>query len=275
METKIAWRPWALSLTLILLVLVAVSFLIDVNTIGATGRFAWNAVIAALLVSTRGLDTVLAYILRRRAWRIASFFTTIGLGYSGNVILTQAQLERAKGWHGTFRRCATRLRKRWNALATTWKCLAVAVMIAAQIALLPVISQYVLLIPIGFLIPMVASGTRRVYAWMADSLLGVTYWRYLGPIHRAAVRKARTLALLHGVRRGVRLIRMRYLCAWRLWKYDPQYRDPSGELWVSVLEPVRLWRQRKLDHYIGRPLFAGRRAERAGMIKDDFLQHSG
>ncbi len=263
METKIAWRLWAFSLVLILIALVAVSFLIDVNTIGATGRFAWNAVIAALLVSTRGLDTVLLFVVRRRIWRVTSLFTGIGLGYSGNVILTQAQLQRAKGWHGTFRRGIIRLRKRWNALATIWKCLAVALMMAAQIALLPVISQYLLLIPIGFLIPVVASGTRRIYAWVADSLLGVTYWRYLGATHRAFMRKARTLALLHAARGGVRLIRMRYLCAWRLWKYDPQYRDTSGELWVSVLEPIRLWRQRKLDHYIGRPLFAGRRAEHA------------
>jgi hypothetical protein len=263
MQTKIAWRPWTLSLTLILIVLVGVSFLIDVNTIGATGRFAWNAAIAALLLSARGWDTVLAYVLRRRIWRIASFFTTIGLGYSGNVILTQAQMARAKGWHGTFRGGITRLRRRWNALATIWKCLIVALLIAAQIALLPVLSQYLLLIPIGFLIPIVANATRRTYAWMADSLIGVTYRRYCGPVHRAAVRKARTLAFLRGMRGGVRLIRMRYLCAWRLWKYDPRYRDPSGELWVSVLDPFRLWRERKLDRYVGHPLFARKQVERA------------
>jgi hypothetical protein len=260
MEIKIAWRLWAFSLALICVVLIALSFLTDINTIGATGRFAWNAVIAALLAGTRGLDTVLAYVLRRRIWRMTSFFTTIGLGYSGNVVLTQAQLKRAKGWHGTFRKYTTRMRKDWNALGTTWKCLGVAVLIATQIALLPVISQYVLLIPIGFMIPVVANGARRFYAWMADSIFGATYWRYFGSTHRAALRKARTLALLHGLRGGVRLIRMRYLSAWRLWKYDPQYRDPSGELWVSLFEPIRLWRERKLDLYIGRPLFAGKRA---------------
>src|SRR6266849_4725110 len=114
METKIAWRLWAFSLALICVALVALSFLTDINTIGATGRFAWNAAIAALLASARGLDTVLAYVLRRRIWRIASFFTTIGLGYSGNVILTQAQLKRAKGWRGTFRKYTTRMRNSWN-----------------------------------------------------------------------------------------------------------------------------------------------------------------
>ena len=59
-------------------------------------------------------------------------------------------------------------------------------------------------------------------------------------------------------RGAVRLGRMRYLTAWRLWKYDPQYRDPSGELWVSFFEPLRLWNERKLDLYIGRPLLARR-----------------
>ena len=172
-------------------------------------------------------------------------------------------MKRAKGWHGIFRRGIMRLRRRWNSLATTWKCLVVALLIAAQIALLPVLSQYVLLIPIGFLIPIVANATRRTYAWMADSLIWVTYRRYCGPVHRAAVRKARTLAILRVMRGGVRLIRMRYLCAWRLWKYDPRYRDPTGELWVSVLEPVRLWRERKLDRYVGRPLLAHKQAQHA------------
>ena len=85
--TRIAWPLWAFSLLLILAVLVAVSFLVDINTIGATGRFVWNAVVAALLASARGLDTVLAYVLRRRIWRIAGFFTTVGLGYSGSALV--------------------------------------------------------------------------------------------------------------------------------------------------------------------------------------------
>jgi hypothetical protein len=258
MESKIAWRLWAFSLALILAVLVALSFLLDVNTIGATGRFAWNAMVAALLASARGLDTVLAYVLRRRVWRIAAFFTTVGLGYSGNVVLTQAQLERAKGWRGTLRRYAARMRQRWNAVGTPWKLLCVAALVALQIVLFPVLSDYVLLIPIGFMIPLVAHGTRRLYAWLADSIFAATYRRYLGSTHRAAARKLRTLAPVHAARGGMRLMRMRYLAAWRLWKYDPCYRDPSGELWVSLFEPVRLWRARKLDLYVGRPLF-GRR----------------
>ena len=79
METRLTWRLWALSLALILTVLLALSFVLDVGTVGATGRFAWNALIAAVLVSARGLDTVVAFVLRRRIWRLASLFTTVGL----------------------------------------------------------------------------------------------------------------------------------------------------------------------------------------------------
>src|SRR5438105_14712717 len=112
MQTKPGGRLWGLSLVVILAGLVALSCLLDINTIGATGRFAWNAVVAALLASARGLDTILAYVLRRRIWRIAGFFTTVGLGYSGSVILTHAQLERARGWRGTLRRHTSRMRQR-------------------------------------------------------------------------------------------------------------------------------------------------------------------
>jgi hypothetical protein len=202
METKLSWRLWAFSLALILTVLVALSFLLDVSAIGATGRFAWNAVMAAVLVSARGLDTIAAFVLRRRIWRLASFFTTVGLGYSGNVILTHAQLERAKGWRGTFRKHVTRLRNGWHALGTPWKCLLVALMIAMQVVLLPVISEYVLLIPIGFMIPLVANGARRFYAWMADSIFAASYRRYLGSTHRAALRSLRARAAPRRARRG-------------------------------------------------------------------------
>jgi hypothetical protein len=258
MEPRIAWRLWVFSLLLILAVLIALGFLLDLNTIGATGRFAWNALVATLLASARGLDTILAYVLRRRIWRLAGFFSTVGLGYAGNVVLTHAQLERAKGLRGRLRRHAGQALAHWNALATPWKFLCVAAAIAIQLTLFPIISEYIVLIPIGFMIPFVAQGSRRLSAWVADSIFAATYRRYFGATHRAAARKLRTVSMLHALRGGVRLLRMRYLAAWRLWKYDPRYRDPSGELWVSVFEPIRLWRARKLDCYISRPLL-GRR----------------
>jgi hypothetical protein len=60
MQTKITWKVRVLSLALICVALLALSLPTDISTIGATGRFAWNAVMAALLTSARSFDTVLA-----------------------------------------------------------------------------------------------------------------------------------------------------------------------------------------------------------------------
>ena len=60
MQTTMTWKVRVLSLVLICLALLALSLLTDISTIGATGRFAWNAVMAALLMSARSFDTVLA-----------------------------------------------------------------------------------------------------------------------------------------------------------------------------------------------------------------------
>jgi hypothetical protein len=57
----------------------------------------------------------------------------------------------------------------------------------------------------------------------------------------------------------VRLARIRYLCAWRLWRYDLRYRCPdTGKHEVSLIEPIRLWWRGKLDSYVGRPLLGSR-----------------
>jgi hypothetical protein len=59
---------------------------------------------------------------------------------------------------------------------------------------------------------------------------------------------------------GARLLRLRYLSAWRLWRYDPRYRDAARNArHVSFVEPLRLWWRGELDGYVGRPLLAGPR----------------
>ena len=66
MQTKMTWKVRVLSLVLICLALLALSLLTDISTIGAAGRFASNAVMAALLMSVRSFDTVLDYAPRYR-----------------------------------------------------------------------------------------------------------------------------------------------------------------------------------------------------------------
>jgi hypothetical protein len=55
-------------------------------------------------------------------------------------------------------------------------------------------------------------------------------------------------------------VRIRYLTAWRLWKYHPRYCGPEpGKRQVDLVEPLRLWRRGELDVYVDRPLLAGGR----------------
>ena len=77
-------------------------------------------------------------------------------------------------------------------------------------------------------------------------------------MHRATVARLRHLPPFRQIVGATRLARIRYLCAWRLWKYDPRYRKPDGtEREVSFIEPLRLWWRGELDRYVGHPLLAG------------------
>jgi hypothetical protein len=174
----------------------------------------------------------------------------VGLSYSGGVILSDRGLRRAKGWSGKLRGLLATLRHRWLGLHLAWKLAIVAALIASQVYL----HFLLILFPIAFLVPVV----RRVWVRAADMALGRWYWRLMGRTHRAVVARLRALPGVRAVLGAVRLARIRYLCAWRLWKYDARYRrGATGERMVSFIEPLRLWWRGELDGYVGRPLLCG------------------
>ena len=107
--------------------------------------------------------------------------------------------------------------------------------------------------PIAFLVPVI----RRVWVHTADLLFGRWYWKSFGPLHRATLARLRSLPP-SGKSSARPASPIRYLCAWRLWKYDPRYRKLDGtEREVSFIEPLRLWWRGELDRYVGHPLLAG------------------
>jgi hypothetical protein len=67
---------------------------------------------------------------------------------------------------------------------------------------------------------------RRLWVRAADLLFGSWYWKAFGRRHRAAVAFLRRQPGVRHVIGAGRLARIRYLRAWRLWKYDPRYRCP-------------------------------------------------
>lgn len=113
-----------------------------------------------------------------------------------------------------------------------------------------------ILFPIAFLAPVV----QRLWGQAADIAFAGWYWRVFGERHRALVARLRRWPVTRSIIGGIRVLRIRYLCAWRLWRYDPRYRKTDVHARrVSLIEPIRLWRQGGLDGYIGRPLLAGER----------------
>jgi hypothetical protein len=254
---------WRASLAAFI-VLVAVAAVIDVatgiNAIAASARIVWNGFVFALLWSARSLQALVALVARRRAWRLTSFLTSVGFGYAGRVFLSAQHSRELLGWRARFRAVVARVRHRWLVLTIGQKFLVVAILIAAQLAFLPAAAQYLVLFPVGFMIRPMVLGVRKLYSWMGDLIFGKVYWQYCGRAHNAVVHRCERFVPVKAVSGASRRLRLQYLTAWRLWKYQPRYRDESGELWVSVLEPFRLWRGRQLDIYVGHPLLCGGRS---------------
>jgi hypothetical protein len=246
---------YATFLALAVALFVVIDHYTGLDAVAATARFLWNAVAAVANGATRAVGGVLALLAKGVGWRrlsrIATAIMGVGLSYSGGVFLSDRGVRRAKGWTGKIKVLFATLHRRWLALHLVWKLAIVAVLIASQVYL----HFLLILFPIAFLVPVV----RRMWVQAADVLFGQWYWKAFGRAHRAAVAFLRRQPGVRHVRGWVRLTRIRYLCAWRLWKYDPRYRRPdSSRHRVSFIEPVRLWWRRELDRYIGRPLL-GRR----------------
>src|SRR5471030_3260757 len=101
------------------------------------------------------------------------------------------------------------------------KLLIVVALIASQLY----VHSLLIVFPIAFLVPVV----RRMWVRVADLMFGAWYWKTFGRMHRAVFVTLRHLPLVGTIIGATRLVRISYLCAWRLWKHDPRYRDPNTD----------------------------------------------
>jgi hypothetical protein len=200
---------------------------------------------------------ILEFIARgigmRRVAKLGTIVAGVGLGYAGSLLLGERGVHAARDWRSRVVAFCAAAGARWRALHLSIKLLVVAVLIASQVYL----HSMLILFPIAFLVPIV----RTLWVQMTDLLFGSWYWKHFGTRHRAFVARLRRMPIARGIIGGVRLLRIRYLCAWRLWRYDPHYRiaGTSGRR-VNFVEPIQLWRRGELDRYVGRPLLAGPQA---------------
>jgi hypothetical protein len=234
---------------------VVIGIFTGVDAIAATARFVWNVLAAVANGAIRVGAGLLALLAKGVGWRrlsrIATTIMGVGLSYSGGVVLSDRGVQRAKGWTGKIKLVLATIHKRWLALHLVWKIVIVAALIASQLYL----HFLLILFPIAFLVPVV----RRLWIQVADVAVGQWYWRTCGRIHRRVAAWVRGQPGVRHTIGGVRLMRIRYLRAWRLWKYDPRYRRAeTGRHRVSFIEPIRLWWRGELDGYVGRRLLGGR-----------------
>lgn len=229
------------------------------DALGAAGRFLWNGLVLAANAVLRTGGSVLGFLARgiglRRVSRLFSAVATVGIGYAASVVVSDATVTRARGWRGKLQAGVGCAREFWHDLPLVVKLIVVVGLIASQIYL-----HFLLIVfPIAFLVPVV----RKLWVRTADLLLGSWYWKTFGATHRALLAALKRFPPVRIVTEGARLQRLRYLYAWRLWRYDPRYRDPAGNTRrVSFVEPLRLWLRGELDGYLGRPLLSGRRSQR-------------
>jgi hypothetical protein len=246
---------YAIFALLIVIAFIVIYCLTGQDALGAAGRFLWNGLVFlanALIRLVGGLFELLARgIGWRRMSRSASVMTRVGLGYAASVVVSDNAVHKARGWRGKLQAAIQVARDNWLRLPLVVKLFLVAALIGSQLYL-----HFLLVIfPIAFLVPVV----RRLWVRIADLAFGAWYWKRLGGVHRAVVGAVRGLPLIRPLTASVRLTRLRYLYAWRLWRYHPRYRDPATNTRrVSFIEPVRLWWRRELDGYVGHPLLSGR-----------------
>lgn len=246
---------WYLSFALIAVVaFVAIGAVTGQEALAAAVRVLWNGFALVINSLIRVFGSLLGLIARGVGWRrisrVANVIGGVGLGYAASVVFSEEKVQKARGWRGKLKAAITSVRNRWQNLPLVWKLLVVAALIASQVYL----HSMLIVFPIAFLVPVV----RRLWVRAADMLFGAWYWRMFGSRHRKLVTWLRTLPGVRGVIGWVRLTRIRYLTAWRLWKYHPRYFDcETGRRQVSFIEPLHLWRRGELDIYIGRPLLAG------------------
>jgi hypothetical protein len=138
----------------------------------------------------------------------------------------------------------------WHDLHVGWKLAAVAVLIASQVYL----HFLLILFPVAFLVPFV----RQFWVQAVDIVFGGWYRSKHAARYQAMMARFRALPGCRQVVGWMRITRLRYLCAWRLWKYDPHYLRPgSHRHTISIVEPMRSGGA-QFDRYVGRRCSPGR-----------------
>lgn len=215
--------------------------------------FAWRGVIYVLDVALRTLFYQIGW---RRLFRPLSVITMGGIGLT-YVITDPKRLQKVRGWKGRFLARAVQMREWWHRQHFLTKLAIVAILIGAQVSF----HFWLLLFPVGFLVSGIAYAMRKGQVYVVDEYIGQWYWQKLRAFNRKLMNFMRRTPIIGHVLGGMRSLRLSFRCGWRLWKYDPRFRDPfgtgSGHAVEGRLRLARAWWLGDWRRYHGCPLLAG------------------
>ncbi|MBM3261798.1 hypothetical protein FJY93_05320 [Candidatus Kaiserbacteria bacterium] len=261
MSAKAYRSDWNIGRIFTIALLIAAIVLVDqmtaTNLTGMIANFIWKSLVVAISIVIRRPDVFLGAVIRTRLMQVLLALFSVNLGYLSRAVLTDVWGQRVSNWRRSLRIHTRKLGKRWKASPILFKIIVAVLLILGQIVLLPRWSEWVILFPVGFVIHAVESLYRRLFGKFANAAID----RVVGDKHHKLIER---VGWLERTWRMFGLWRLRLLTGWRLWRYDPQYRNPkTGKRRKSFFEVVRLWRSGKLDRYFGRPLLGGHRDDPA------------
>lgn len=245
---------WITLVGLIVAIFGVVYLFTGMDALGAAARVVWNSMVFAFNAAVRFLGEFSGVIARalgmRRLGKVAVALASVGLVYAGGIIMNDEAIAKAHGWRDKLKAAITVARNWWHDLHVGWKLTAVALLIASQVYL----HFLLILFPVAFLVPFV----RQLWVQAIDIVFGGWYRSTHAARYEALKARFKALPGCRQVVGWMRITRLRYLCAWRLWKYDPHYLRPGSHRHaISIVEPMRLWWRGELDRYVGHPLLAG------------------
>lgn len=144
----------------------------------------------------------------------------VGLGYllSGPTAARWYQLRNRLRQHGAY------VRKKWHELHFLGKCLVVAGLIVVQVYE----DFWVLLFPVGFMVPALVFAYARAKRFIINYAFGNWYRERYGARQSRIIKTLTHNTKARKVIQPLRFTELLFRCGWRLWRFDPAYRDAHG-----------------------------------------------
>ncbi|MFZ2887219.1 MAG: hypothetical protein WA021_05365 [Minisyncoccia bacterium] len=220
---NVRWRLFALAAAIVAAVIIAIDYWYfeSAYVLGPVLRilvYAWRGVFYALDVTVR---TVLYQIGWRRIMRPLTLITMGGIGLT-YLVTNPKRLKKIRGWKGRIIARAAQIQEWWYGRHFVMKVIIVIGLIALQVS----VHWWLLLFPVGFLITAIAEMFRRGQLMVADEIFGKVYWTRFRAFHTRIMRYLRSVPFVGKAIAGARSLKLMFKCGWRLWRYDPRFRDP-------------------------------------------------